>query len=126
LATNNRCHRRSVAGVTINADQFDAGQQAACGRQEHPVGSPKRGPPDLAAKHCDLVSEDDDLEVLRAGRSEPQEEQLQDALERDAKNRQNHGTSDVTTRGPLFYAIELTHPTGPRGRVQGEQYQTAT
>ena len=81
----------------------DAGQQPACCRQEHPVGGPKRGTPDLPAKHCYLVSEDDDLEVLRPGRPEPQEEQLQDALERDVKNRQNHGTSDDTTRGPLFY-----------------------
>jgi hypothetical protein len=48
------------------------------------------------------VAEDDDFEVLRGARPEPQEEQLQDALNRDVNNRQNHGTSDNTTRGAIL------------------------
>ena len=69
----------------------DARQQPACGGQEYPVGGPKRRPPDLAAQYSYLVLEDDDLEVLRRARPEPQEEQRQDALDRDVNNRQNHG-----------------------------------
>jgi hypothetical protein len=79
--------------VTTNADQVMRGQQPACGRQEHPVGGPKRRPPDLTAQHGYLVSEDNDFEVLRSGGAEPQEEQMQDALERDVKNGQNHDNS---------------------------------
>jgi hypothetical protein len=72
-------------------------------------------------QHGYLVSEDDDFEVLRSGRTETQEEQLQDALKRDVKNGQNHGTSDDTTRGPLFYADRINaphrHSTLRQGRI---------
>jgi hypothetical protein len=43
------------------------------------------------------VAEDDDLKVLRRGRAQLQDEQLQDALQRDVNNGQNHGTSDNMT-----------------------------
>ena len=81
---------------------IDARQQLACGRQEHPVSGPKRRLPDLAAQHCQLVAKDENLEVLRRSRPEAQQQQLQGALERGVKNRQNHGTSDNAARGPLF------------------------
>jgi hypothetical protein len=46
----------------------------------------------------------------RRARPEPQEQQLQDALNRDVNNGQNHGTSGNTTRSPLFYADRINAP----------------
>jgi hypothetical protein len=40
----------------------------------------------MATQYGYLVAEDHDLQVLRRGRLKPQEEQLQDALERDVEN----------------------------------------
>src|SRR5690349_10191219 len=57
-----------------------------------------------------LMAEDDDLQVLRRGRPEQQEQKLQDALKRDVKNGQKHGTSANTTRGPLFYGDRINAP----------------
>jgi len=42
-------------------------------------------------------AEDDDLEVLRRGRAALQDEQLQDTLQHDVGNGQNHGTLDYMT-----------------------------
>jgi len=67
------------------------------------------------------VAEDDDLEVIRQGRPEPSEEQLQDALERDVNNGQNHGTSDDATRGPLFYVDRINAPHTIEVRLDGAQ-----
>jgi hypothetical protein len=97
------------------------GNSRLAAREEHPVGCPKRGPPHLAAQHRYLVSEDNNLGVLR--QPQPQDQQLQDALERDVKNRQNHGTSDDTREGRYFMQIELTHPTRIR---RPEKYRART
>ena len=78
-----RCHRRSVVGVDDERRPVDAGQQPACGRQEHPVGRAKRRAPDSATQHRQLVTEDEDLQVLRRGRPVPQKQQMQGPLERD-------------------------------------------
>lgn len=56
------------------------------------------------------MAEDDDLEVFRRARPEPQEQQLQHALNRDVNNGQNHGTSGNTTRSPLFHADRINAP----------------
>jgi hypothetical protein len=97
----------------------DAGQQPACGRQEHPVGRAKRRPPDLATQYRQLVTEDDDLEVLRRGRPEPQKQELQGRLECDVKNGQKHGTSDDEEAG-YFMWIEFMHPTWVDVKRNGE------
>ena len=39
-----------------------------------------------------------------------QNEQLQEVLERNVNNGENHGTSDDTTRGPLFCADRINAP----------------
>jgi len=96
--------------VTTNADQVMRGNRRLAADRNTRSAARNAGRPDLAAQHGYLVSEDDNLEVLRSGRPEPQEEQLQDALDRDVKNRQNHGTSDDTPRGPLFYADRINAP----------------
>jgi len=56
------------------------------------------------------MSEDDDLEVLRQGRPEPQEQQLKEALERDVKSTEPRHLRRHA-RGHYFMQIELTHPT---------------
>ena len=64
----------------------------------------------VPAQYGSLVAADDDLEVFRRARPEPQEQQLQHALNRNVHNGQNHGTSGNTTRSPLFYADRINAP----------------
>jgi hypothetical protein len=61
-----------------------AGECCGDGAEEAPVGLGQFGPVDLAAQHCELVTQDNDLDVLRATRrhreaSEGAEESVQDA-----------------------------------------------
>jgi hypothetical protein len=88
--------------VTTKDDQLPRGNRRLAGRQEHSVGRPKCRAPDLASQDCQLVPKDDHLQILRLRRPKPKHQQLQDALKRDIKKEQKHGTSANTTRGPLF------------------------
>ena len=45
-------------------------------------------------------------------------------LDRDVNNEQNHGSSDNTTRGPLFYADRINAPY-KRHEVASQAYETA-
>jgi hypothetical protein len=48
---------------------------------------PKCRPPNLTAQHRHVMAQDDNLKFLELGRSEQQEDQLQNALKRDVKSR---------------------------------------
>ena len=55
------------------------------------------------------MTEHDDLKLFRVRRSEQKRDQLQDPLEGNVKDGQNHGFSPTESR--YFMLIELTHRT---------------
>jgi hypothetical protein len=56
------------------------------------------------------VAQYDDLKFLKLSRPEQQEDKLQNALERDVKDRQDHGASEWSTTGAPFYAGRISAP----------------
>jgi hypothetical protein len=66
--------------------------------------------PTLVPQDRQLVAQYDDLRFLELGRAEQQEDKLQNALERDVKNRQDHGASERSTTGVLFCADRISAP----------------
>ena len=53
---------------------------------------------------------DNDLKFLELARPEQQADQVQNALKCDVKNRQDHGASEESTTGALFYADRVFAP----------------
>jgi hypothetical protein len=72
----------SVSGVTKKRTPAVAGEEPARRGQERPVARPKRGPRDLAPQDGQLMTENDDLELL---------ELLGAAGERDELKRPSQG-----------------------------------
>jgi hypothetical protein len=65
---------------------------------------------DLTTQDRHLMTEHDDLKLFRVCRSDQKGDQLQDPLEGDVKDGQDHGSP--LRKGRYFMLIELTHPTG--------------
>jgi hypothetical protein len=84
-------------------------------RQEPSVGRPKGRPLDAATEYRQLVAQDDDFKFLVLRRSEQEEDQLENAVKRDVKKRYEHGASEGSTTGALFYAVPICAPYRPRG-----------
>jgi hypothetical protein len=70
-----------------------ARQQSTGRRQEPSVSRPKRRSMDLTTQDPQLMPEHDDLKLFRVRRSKQKREQLQDPLEGNANDRQEHGFS---------------------------------
>ena len=63
---------------------------------------------DMTTQDRQLMASHDDLKLFGISRSEPKRDQLQDPLEGNVRDEQEHGFSP--TERALFYTIELTHP----------------
>src|SRR5262245_58701614 len=66
-----------------------------------------------------FMAEHHNLELLERCRSEQQEHQLQNALNRDVADGHEHGASEHTRQGRQFTRTELRHPTGATTKVTG-------
>jgi hypothetical protein len=87
--------RREVT-ITIAPDTLagDPRQHSRRRRQKPSVRRLKCRPLNLAAQDRQLVAQYDDLKFLEFVRAEQQEDNVQNALECDVKNRQDHGGSE--------------------------------
>jgi hypothetical protein len=75
---------------------------------------------DLTTHDRQLMTEHDDLKLLRVCRSDQKRDQLQDPLEGDVKDGQDHDSP--LRKGRYFMLIELTHPTGESRRISEEKW----
>src|SRR5215510_8952695 len=91
---------------------IDPWQQTTGRRQERPVGWPKMRAANLPPQDRQFMADNHNLELLELCRSEQQEHQLQNALNRDVADGHEHGASEHTRKGRYFTRTELRHPTG--------------
>jgi hypothetical protein len=78
--------------VTRDSDHLPRGNSRLAARQEPSVGRPQRRSMDLTTQDRQLMTEHDDLKLLRVCRSDQKRDQLQDSLEGDVKDGQDHGS----------------------------------
>jgi hypothetical protein len=58
---------------------------------------------DLTMQNHQLMAEHDDLKLLGVGRSEQKRDKLQNPLEDNADDRQEHGFSSTTEKAAILY-----------------------
>jgi hypothetical protein len=75
----------SVSGVTKNETAARAREQPARGGQERAVGGPKRGPRDPAPQDRELVTENDNLELLELLGAAGERDELKQASQGDVE-----------------------------------------
>jgi hypothetical protein len=92
---------------------IDTRQQVAGRRQEPSIGGPIRRSTDVTTQDRHLMAEHDDLKLFGIHRSEQKQDKLQDPLQGNRNDGQEHGFS--LEKGRHFTQIQLTHPTPTPG-----------
>jgi len=72
------------------APAFTGGEAGEQG-DERPIGPGEAGPPDLAAEHCQLAAQDEDLGILGDVAQKVRTDELKDPPEETVQERQGHG-----------------------------------
>ena len=79
--------------MTTNDDQMTRGNRRLAADRNSRSAARNTGRRAWRRRIANSWRRHDDLQVLRLSRPEQQEDQLQDALKRDVKNGEKHGTS---------------------------------
>jgi hypothetical protein len=88
-----------------------ARQQPARGREEDPVRRRQRRSTGAPAQDRHLVAQHHDLQFLELGGAQPQNDQLQHALEHNVPGGQEHDASESQQAPATLPTIEFLHPT---------------
>ena len=100
------------------------GDEASEQGDERPIGPGEAGPPDLAAEHCQLVAQDEDLGILGDVAQMVRTDELKDPPEETVQERQGHGRAYWPDASELvrhkMLVIGLFRPVAPPApRPQG-------
>jgi hypothetical protein len=88
-----------------------APQQPTCRRQEHPVRRRESRTTGLAAQDRQFVTEHDDLQILELVGTKQETNQLQNALQPNVTDGQEHHASTNDESAGYFMQIEFAHRT---------------